>query len=144
MEKGWPKRPSDHQLQEAWKEAVCVAAHFVPPESPWARQLHHLHGQLSLGQSCPRGKKSCFYAHRVALVVSDSLRPCRLWPVKLLCHGGSPGKNTGAYWPILVAIPFQSTTFPASLATNSPEYMVLPEPLRLKQLHHFHTWPSKG
>ena len=83
-------------------------------------------------------------AHRVALVVSDSLRPCRLWPVKLLCHGGSPGKNTGAYWPILVAIPFQSTTFPASLATNSPEYMVLPEPLRLKQLHHFHTWPSKG
>ena len=34
------------------------------------------------------------------------------------------GKNTEAYWPILVAIPF-----PAALATNSPEYLVLPEPL---------------
>ena len=30
----------------------------------------------------------------------------RLWPASLLCQGGSPGKNTGAYWPILVAIPF--------------------------------------
>jgi len=26
---------------------------------------------------------------------------------------GSPGKNTGAYWPILVAIPFYSTIIPA-------------------------------
>ena len=30
----------------------------------------------------------------------------RLWPARLLCQGGSPGKNTGVYWPILVAIPF--------------------------------------
>ena len=30
------------------------------------------------------------------------------------------------------------------LAANSPEYLVLPEPLRLKQLHHLHTWPSQG
>ena len=41
----------------------------------------------------------------------------------------SPSKNTGAYWPILVAIPFYSTVFPAALAANSPEYLVLPEPL---------------
>ena len=57
---------------------------------------------------------------------------------------GSPGKNTGVSWPILVATPFQSTVFPAALATNSPEYQVLPEPLRPKQLQHLHSWPSPG
>ena len=30
------------------------------------------------------------------------------------------------------------------LATNSPEYLVLPESLLPKQLHHLHTWPSQG
>ena len=44
-------------------------------------------------------------------------------------EGGSPGKNIGTYWPILVAIPYYSTLFPAALAANSPEYLVLPEPL---------------
>ena len=39
--------------------------------------------------------------------VAPSLQPCRLQPARLLCQrGGSPGKNTGVYWPILVAIPF--------------------------------------
>ena len=59
-------------------------------------------------------------------------------------EGGSPGKNTRAYWPILFAIAFWSTIFPAHLAANSPEYLVLPEPLRPKQLPHLHTWPSQG
>ena len=59
------------------------------------------------GRAATGNKKSCVYAHRVALIVSDSLQPCRLWPVRLLCQRGRcPGKNTGAYWPILVAIPF--------------------------------------
>ena len=41
-------------------------------------------------------------------VMSNSTQPCRLWPARLLFQGGecSPGKNTGVYWPILVAIPF--------------------------------------
>ena len=43
-----------------------------------------------------------------------------------------------------VAMPFESTVFPAALAANSPEYLVLPEPLRPKQLHHLHSWPSRG
>ena len=59
-------------------------------------------------------------------------------------EGGSPVKNTGVYWLILVAIPFQSTIFLAALAANCPEYLALPEPLRLKQMHHLHTWPSQG
>ena len=33
--------------------------------------------------------------------------------------GGSPGKNTGLYWPVLVAIPFDCTIFSAALAANS-------------------------
>ena len=32
-------------------------------------------------------------------VMSGSLWPCRLWPAGILYQGGSPGKNTGAYWP---------------------------------------------
>ena len=119
MEKDWPKKLSDCQLQEAQKkkisdraitlatEAVCVLEHLALPGSLQAKQLHHLQAQLSLGQSCHRQKKSCVHVRRVALVVSDSLQPCGLWPARLCQGGGSPGKNIGAYWPILVAIPFQ-------------------------------------
>ena len=59
------------------------------------------------------GKKCCIYTHRVTLVVSDSLGRCGLWPARLLCQGGgSPGKKTGVYWPILVAIPSRALHFP--------------------------------
>ena len=54
----------------------------------------------------PQAKKSCIYVCRVTLVVFNSLQPCGLWPTRLLCQAGSPGKNTGVYWPILVAVPF--------------------------------------
>ena len=53
LEKDWPKRPSDCQLQEAQKdsdrattpavEAVRVPVHLRPPGSPQAKQLCHLH-----------------------------------------------------------------------------------------------------
>ena len=76
--------------------------------------------------------------------MSNSLQPCRLWPTKLLCQReGSPGKNIEVYWPILIAIPFY-IIFPAALAANSPEYLVLPEALQPKQLHHLYTWPLQG
>ena len=74
--KDWPKRPSDHQLQEAWKktdraiapaaEAARVPAHLALPGSPQAKQLHHLHAQLSLGQSC-HGQKSLAPKHTESL-----------------------------------------------------------------------------
>ena len=85
MEEDWPKRPSDHQLQKAQKktdraitpaaEAVCVPEHLALPGSLQVEQLHHLHAELSLGQSChsPPQKKSCVYARRVAYVLSNSL-----------------------------------------------------------------------
>ena len=37
-------------------EAVCVPAQLAPPESLQAKQLYHLHTQLSLGQSYHRKK----------------------------------------------------------------------------------------
>ena len=111
MEKDWPKRPSDCQLQEAWKknsdraitpvvEAVHVPAHLAQPGSLKAKQLYHLHAQHSLGQSCHRQKKSCVYAYRVASVVSNSFQPCRLWPGRLFCQGGEFSRQE--HWSILV------------------------------------------
>ena len=71
------KRDSDRTIIPGTK-AVRVPVHLVPAGSLQAKQLCHLHAQLSLGQNCHRQKKSCVYARRVTSVVSDSLWPCRL------------------------------------------------------------------
>ena len=72
------------------------------PSSCATFMLNSHWGRVATGK-----KKSCIYAHRVTSVMSNSLQPCRLWPARILCQrGSSPGKNTRAYWPILVAIPF--------------------------------------
>ena len=103
MEKDWPKRPSDCQLHEAQKtdsdravtpaaEVVHVPAHLAPPGPPQAKQLCHLHAQLSLGKSCHRQKKPCIYVHRVALVLSDFLWPYSLWPYSL-CQASLSGRG---------------------------------------------------
>ena len=137
------KKDSDRAITPA-AEAVCVLAHLAPPGSPQAKQLHHFHAQLSLGQSCRRQKSlasTCARLLWLCLTLCDPV-DCGL-PGFSVREGGSPGKNTGAYWPILVAILFYSTIFPAALAASSPEYLVLPETLRPRQLHHLHTWPSQ-
>jgi len=42
-------------------------------------------------------------------------------------------------------LPYPSRAlFLAALATNSPDYLMLPEPLQPKKLHHLDTWPSQG
>ena len=50
-------------------EAVRVPAHLAPPGSPYAKQLCHLHAQLSLGQSCHRQKS-------LASMHTGSLQSC--------------------------------------------------------------------
>ena len=80
-------------------EAVHSPVHLAPPGSPQEKQLCHLHTQLSLEQSCHRQKKSCVYTHRVVMVVSDSLWPCRLWPARLFFQGG--GFSRQEYWSVL-------------------------------------------
>ena len=101
------KKKTDRAVTPA-TEAVCVPEHLAPPGSLQAKQLHHLHAQLSLGQSCHRQKKkSLVFMCTGSLRSCPTLQHCRLWPARLLCQrGDSAGKNTGAYWPILVAIPF--------------------------------------
>ena len=62
-------KDSDRAITPA-AEAVCVPAHLELPGSPQAKQLHHLHTPLSLGQSCHRQKKSPVFMHE------GSLRSC--------------------------------------------------------------------
>ena len=90
------KKDSDRAITPV-EEAVCVPAH-----SAARKAAVHLHTQLSLGQSCQRQKS-------LASMCTGSL-----WQCLTLCYpvdcglpksGGSPGKNTGAYWPTLVSIP---------------------------------------
>ena len=152
MEKDWSKRPSDHQLQEAGKktdravtpvvEAVHVSAHLALPGPLQAKQLCHRYTQLSLGQSCHR-KKSMSSMHARSLQSCPTLDDpvdCGL-PGVSVRKWGSPRKNTGADWPILVAIPSQFSSVARSCPTlledhisccpscQLPEYLVLPEPL---------------
>ena len=99
-------------------EVVCVPALLTSPGSPQAKQLRHLHAhQLSLGQSCHRQKKPCAYACRVASVVSNSLRSCRLclpgFSVREVLQARIL-ERTGQYW-----FPYPSKPlFPAALAAN--------------------------
>ena len=99
-EKDWPKRPSDHQLQEVQK------------------RLWWGHNSCGRGHPCPHKRSSCttftlnFHWGRAAtgkkvlcLCVQgrfgsvDSLWPCRLWPARLLCQGG--GFSRQKYWSVL-------------------------------------------
>ena len=92
------KKDSDRAITPV-AEAVCVPAHLAPPGSPQATQLHHLHAQSSLGQSCCRQKTSCICAFRVSLVTSNTLWPCGLWPASLLCQGEAFSRQE--YWSVL-------------------------------------------
>ena len=83
-------------------EAVRVPAHLAPPGSLKAKQLQHLHTELSLGQSCHK-QKSLVSTHPGLLQSCPTLcNPvdCGL-PGYSVREGASPGKNTRVYWPIL-------------------------------------------
>ena len=108
-------------------EAVHVPAHLVPPGYLQAQHCATFMLNCQWGRAAP-GKKSLV-----------PIRAGSLWQCLTLCdpvdgglpgfsvrEGVSPGKNTGVYWQILVAIPFYSTKFPAVLAANSPENLMLP------------------
>ena len=92
------------------------------------------------------GKKSLVSMHTGSLQLClDSLKPCRLWPARLPCQGGGFSKQE--YWRILASTGchnLQEHYIFCCPSRQPPEYLVLPEPLRPKQLHHLHTWPSQG
>ena len=55
--------------------------------------------------------------------MSSSLRPCRLWPARLLCQRGSPGKNAGACGRHWLPYPFllpQPPTAPSTRCCQNP------------------------
>ena len=157
MEKDWPKRSSDHQLQEAQKKnsdraitltagAVHVPAHLVPREFPQAKLLCHLHAQPSLGQSYHRQKKVLRLCTQGHFSCAHTL--CS--PVDCGLPGFSVRKgwfSRQEYWSILANICYHTLLkhyISCCPHRQLPEYLVLPEPLRLKQRHHLHTWPSQG
>ena len=90
------KKDSDRAITPA-AEAAHVPAHLVLPGSPQAKQLRHLHAQLSLGQSCHR-QKSLASIHAGSLWSCPTLRD--------LVDYGLPGFSVGGfsrqeYWSIL-------------------------------------------
>ena len=67
-------------------------------------RLTHYQSNAELSQAKKKVLHLCVQGHSV---MSHSLQPCRLWHVRFLYQRVSPqGKDTGVYWPILVAIPF--------------------------------------
>ena len=74
-------------------EAVCVPPHLVPPGSPQAKQLCHLHAQLSLGQSCHRQKKILVAMHAGSLQLCPTLCDPVDCGLPGFSVGISPGKD---------------------------------------------------
>ena len=99
------KKKTDRTITSV-AEAVRVPAHFVPPGSLQAKQLCHLDAHSHWGRAATEKGLASMHAESLQLC------PTLCDPVDCGLKGfsvrerGSPGKNTGAYWPILVAIPF--------------------------------------
>ena len=126
-------------------ETVHAPAHLAWPGSPQAKQLHQPLTQPSLGQNCHQQKKSRGYACRVALVVSDSSQPCRLWPARLFCREGRFSRQE--YWNVLANT--SCYTFPELYISCFPSCRLpwghgAARTLQPKQLHHLQAWPSQG
>ena len=98
------------------------------------------------GTELPEAKKrSCIYAHRVALVVPDSLWPCRLWPARLLCLGG--GFSRQECWSILSNTGCHSLLEHCISCCPSRQLPWVPgaaRTLQPKHLHHLHSMTLTG
>ena len=109
-------------------EAVRVPSHSAAPGSPQAKQLRHLQAQASLGQSCHR-QKSPGSVHAGSLGSFPTL--CD--PTDCVLPGFSDsGASRQQHWSVLAnngCHTLLETVFPVAPAGNSPEDLVLPEPL---------------
>ena len=96
-EKDWPKKPSDCQLQETQNKTLIgpellrqrqsVSLHTCCPGSCKPSSCATFTLNPHWGRAAAGKKKSCIYACRVALILSNSLQTCGLWPARLLCQG---------------------------------------------------------
>ena len=66
------------------------------PSSCSTFMLNSHWGRAATGK---KEKKSCICGRRVTLVMSESLWPCKLWPVRLPCKG--EGFSRQEYWSVL-------------------------------------------
>jgi len=66
------KKDSDRAITSV-AEAVHIPEQFVLPGYPQAKQLHRLHTQLSLGQSCHTQKKNLVPMHAGSLWLCPTL-----------------------------------------------------------------------
>ena len=100
----------------------------------------HLHTQPSLGQGCHREKR---LARKVALVGYNSLRPCGLWPVRLLCQGFLQARIVeciGQYWwPIPLSVQVSSVAQPCSTLCNPMNRITLGLPVHHQLLEFTQT-----
>ena len=70
-----------------------------------------------------------------------------LWTVSCQASLSERGFSRQAYWSVLTNTgchTLREHYISCCPSLQPPEYLVLPEPLRPKQLHHLHTWPSQG
>ena len=66
------------------------------PSSCSTFMLNSHWGRAATGK---KEKKSCIHGHRVTLLMSELLWPCKLWPVRLPCQG--EGFSRQEYWSVL-------------------------------------------
>ena len=124
-------------------QAVRVPAHLVPPGSPQAKQLCHLHTQPPLGQSCHRPKKKkilCLCAQG-GLRLWWSLTLCN--PVDVACQASVPerGFSRQEYWSILANTGCRTLLEHCISCSCQPLWVPgATEPLWPKQLHHLLHW----
>ena len=126
-------------------EAAHVPAHLVLPGTHKPSSCATFTLNSHWGRDARGKTMSCVYAHSITSVVSDSFRPCRLWPARPLCQGG--GFSRQEYWSILANTGCHTLLEHYISCCPSRQllwYLVLPESLQPKQLHHLHTWPSQG
>ena len=128
-EKDWPKRPSDGQLQEAWKKTPTGPYPLRQTQSVTQHTWHHqgprkpsscatftlnpLGGRAATGKKKKQKQKAwhlCMQGHLSCVQLFATL-----WTVACQgsLSGGSPGKNTGVYGPILVAMAFYISCCPS-------------------------------
>ena len=149
-EKGWPKRPSDCQLQEAGKKTLI---------GPWVLQRRHpvsLHTWCHQGPHTPSscttftlnshwGRVATGKKNSLASMHAGSLQSCpTLWTVA--CQASpSGGFSRQEYWSVLANTGCH--TLLDHYISCCPSHQlpwVLPKSLLPKLLHHLHTWPSQG
>ena len=80
-------------------EAVHVPAQLGATRVPASQAAASPSSSTLTGAELPQAKKSCVSTCRVTSIVSESLRPCKLWPTRLLCQGG--GFSRQEYWGVL-------------------------------------------